>query len=218
MVRQQGVELRVLEGALAAVPIFFAAALNRRFGKVLRQVIEIIPHRVGKFLQQMETAQYLHTLRLGGVVRQGWRRSHSRQVLQRHIGQQQRELLRLGRGQRQPSPFDRRKIFANRVDFGDRGSAGDQGFVESDSVVERDVAIARQLHHRGPAAADEEENKRVFLRVFQQRQRGMGGGKLIFIRQRRAAGKIFYAPVALLRQPRCGTHSAHVRLRRQALQ
>ena len=90
----------------------------------------------------METFQDFLAFGKRRIVRQRRGGGDGCQILERHVGEQQRKLVGRGRGQRETSALDRGEIFAHRINFGDGRAAGDQCFVEGDGVVERDLAVA----------------------------------------------------------------------------
>ena len=83
----------------------------------------------------------------------------------RHVGDQQRDLLRAAGSDGEAPSFDRGEVLANTVHLNDGCAGGDQRAVEGHGVVKRDGAVEREFHHGSGAAADEEDAECAFGRV-----------------------------------------------------
>src|SRR5271166_564807 len=182
------------------------------------QSFEIFADALRKFLEQMEALKNFKALLRRGVVGQRGRRGDRGQVLERHVGEKQGKLFCFGRGLGEPAPLYGGKVFAHGVDFCDGCAGGNQRLVKGNRVIERDLRVKRQIEHRRPASADEEEDEGVLARVLEQPQRLTCSRQGILVGQRVATREVADAPRALPGDLGRGAYAAKRHFGRQAFQ
>ncbi len=123
----------------------------------------------------------------GGVVGRSGAGGERVERAQRHVGQQQGDFGRVRRGDGQAPAFDRGEVLAQGVDFADGRARSQQGLVEGHGVFEAELRVEGQVEHGRAAAGDEEEDEGIFAGLFEQRERGAGGGEGVLVGQRMAA-------------------------------
>jgi hypothetical protein len=77
-----------------------------------------------------------------------------------HIGDEQRDDVRRGGGDRESPALDRGKVFPDAVHLGDRRAGTQQRFADRSLVVERDPGRG-QREQRRAAAGDQAEDEIV---------------------------------------------------------
>src|SRR5271156_3997672 len=172
------------------------------------QLFEILADALWKFLEQMEALKNFKTFLRRRVIGQCGRRGDRGQIFERHVGQQQRQLLSLGRGHGEASTLYSGEVFAHGVDFRDGRPGGNERLVKGNGVIERDSRVERQVEHGRSASADKEENESVLACPPEQFQSLTRSLQRILVRQRMAAFEIAYSPGAFLRDLRRRAHAA----------
>ena len=130
-----------------------------RLGQVL--ALKEGADRGRKLSAQVVFGEKLAHIGYGGVVGRSGPGGERIERAQRHVGKQQADLERLGRGHRQAAAFYRGKMLAESIDLIDRRARRQQQSVERDGVLERDVRIEGQIEHGRAAAGDEEEDEGI---------------------------------------------------------
>jgi len=100
-----------------------------------------------------------------------------------------------------------RQVFANGVDLGDGRAGVHQGVVGRDQFRQRHRPHGL-FHHGGTAAADQEDDQRLFGNALHGAQNGVGGAQRAGIGQRMPAAVIFKARQLVGRVNHGGHHPA----------
>jgi hypothetical protein len=149
-------------GEVVGIEEHAVAGLNlSRFWGLLEGGSEVAVDRLRQECGEGGPREKLAALLDGGTI---WKRRSGGQRVELpggYVRDEEREGWSDSGDQCEASALDRREVLPDAVDLRDRGAAVNQSLVEDDCVFKRDGWVEGEFHHRGCAAADEEEAERV---------------------------------------------------------
>ena len=148
--------------------------LHLRAGFTRHRSLEVRAHR---FRRAPPHAAPLHDrdgVAEAAPVARGKARSDRRQIVTRHIGQDQPEHARSFAMAKQASAFHSRQMLAHGIQLANRRAGFQQGFVDRDLVGERET-LGRPREHRRRASAKRDDHEVVGRRLMQHLARQQGG-------------------------------------------
>ena len=157
--------------------------LHRRARFARDRSLEVRAHRFRRAPPHAAPLHHRDGVAEAAPVARGQPRSNRRQIVARHIGQDQPEHARSAAMAKQASAFHRRQMLAHGIQLANRRTGFQQRLVDGDFVGERE-ALGRPREHRGRASANRDDHQVVGRRPMQHLARQYRRPLRRFIRDR----------------------------------
>ena len=161
------------------------ARLHRRAGLARRRPLQVLAHRLRRAPPHAAPLHHRDRVADAAPVAGGQARADRRQIVARHVGQNQAEHARAAAMPQQASALHGRQMPAHDIELANRGPGFEQRLVDRDLVRQRE-SVSRPREHRRRASAERDDHQVVGRRPMQHLARHARGLLRRFVGHRMA--------------------------------